>query len=99
MAKDTGQPGIQFEISLTGRPNGQLRAAYIRLRKAKVVRTKEVVQDTVMADYDSRDQLIGIEILGPVQIQVLTELVDSRDRSAFRRFAQDNIPIALREVA
>ncbi len=91
--------GIQFEISLTAGPDGKLLAGYIHLRKSKAARTKVVVEDTVMADYDSRGNLIGIEILGPVQIKILARLVDSTDRAAFRRFAKASLPKDLCEAA
>ena len=99
MAKSRGQTGIQFEMSLTAGPNGRLRTAYIHLRKAKAARTKEIVEDTVLADYDSRGRLVGIEILGPVQIRVLASLVETPYRAAFRRFAKESIPAALCEAA
>ena len=50
-------------------------------------------------DYDSRGNLIGIEILGPVQIKILARLVDSTDRTAFRRFAKESLPPGLCEAA
>lgn len=88
-----------FEISLTGGPDGRLRAAYIHLRKAKVARTKEIIPDTVLADYDARGALVGIEILGPVKIQVLAGLIDKEHRAAFRRFAKESIPESLLQQA
>ena len=88
-----------FEISLTGGPDGRLRAAYIYLRKAKVARTKEIVGDTVLADYDARGGLVGIEILGPVKIQVLVQLIEKEHRAAFRRFAKESIPASLLQQA
>ncbi len=83
---------IQFEITLTGGPDGQLRAAYIHLRRAKVARTDEVVEDTVLADYDAQDRLVGIEMLGPAKVKVLVKLVDEKHRAAFRRFVTENVP-------
>jgi len=85
------QKKIHFQITLTGGDDGKLRAVYIYLRKATVARTKEIVKDTVVADYDSRGTLVGIEILGPAKIQVLAKLVDAEHRVEFRRFAR-NIP-------
>ena len=92
-------PRILFEISLTGDSDGRLRAAYIHLRKTKVSRTREIVEDMVLADYDSQNRLVGIEILGPVKIQILARLIDKKDRSAFRRFAKENIPVSLLQQA
>lgn len=89
-----------FEINLTGDPSdGRLRAAYIHVRKTKATRTKEVVKDTVLADYDYRGRLVGIEILGPCKIQVLLKLVSAEHRSAFRRFARESIPPSLLPAA
>ena len=99
MATRKKQPDIQFEISLTAGPNGRLQAAYIHLRKAKAAKTKEIVKDTVLADYDSRGRLIGMEILGPVKIQVLAGLIEQPHRAAFRRFAKESIPPALSVAA
>ena len=90
---------MQFEISLTGGPDGELIAGYIHLHKAKAARTDVVVEDTVLADYDARGRLIGIEILGPCQIKVLAKLVDIPHRTAFRRFAKASLPAALRGAA
>ena len=53
----------------------------------------------VLADYDSRGRLVGIEILGPVKIQMLTRLIDKEHRVAFRRFAKENIPGSLLQQA
>ena len=91
-------PGALWQLAAAG-PDGKLLAGYIHLRKAKAARTKVIVEDTVLADDDSRGNLIGIEILGPVQIKILTRLVNSTDRAAFRRFAKDGIPASLREAA
>ena len=85
------QTKIHFQITLTAGEDGKLRAVYVYLRKTMVAKTKEIVQGTVLADYDSRRNLVGIEILGPAKIRVLAELVDEEHRAEFRRFAR-NIP-------
>jgi uncharacterized protein YuzE len=40
-------------------------ARYIRFGKGKAKRTVELVQDTIMADYDDQGNLLGIEIVAP----------------------------------
>ncbi len=83
------QKKIHFQVTMTGGDDGRVQAVYVYLRKATVAKTKEVVKDTVMADYDSRGRLVGIEILGPAEIRVLAKLVDAGHRAEFRRLAKD----------
>lgn len=86
------QRRLGFEISISGRDDGTLEAVYITLRDGKAHKTKEVVQDIVLADYDSRGRLIGIEILAPVKISKLTPLVEQKRRKPFRDFVTKQAP-------
>ena len=87
--------GSAFEISVSGRGDGAIEGAYIRLREAKVARTREVAGDALLADYDARGNLIGIEILAPVRISQVVNLVDQRRRRPFRRFVRQSLPAGL----
>ncbi len=84
-----------FEISVTGRDNGAIGAAYIRLKKGRVARTQEIAGDAILADYDARGNLIGIEILAPVHIPQLVRLLDEGRRPSFRRFVRQCFPRGL----
>lgn len=86
------QKATYFQITVTGGDDGQVEAVYVYFRNTKVVKTREVVEDTVLAHYDSRRNLVGIEILGPAEIRVLVNLVDQGHRAEFRRFARESIP-------
>lgn len=90
---------LMFELRLTGGPDGRIRAAYVNLGNAGVARTKGIVDDTLLADYDARGRLVGIEILAPVKMQVLIRLIDKEHRAAFRRFAKESIPERLLDLA
>jgi len=86
------QVPIGFEISISGNDDGTLEAAYITLREGKAARTREIVEDIVLADYDSRGRLIGIEILAPVKLSKLTPLVEEKRRKPFRNFIKTQAP-------
>ena len=84
---------IGFEISISARDDGTLEALYIRLSTNKIAKTKEVLgQDEVFADYDSSGKLVGIEILSPVRLTKLVQLVDAPRRKPFRKFVRTAAP-------
>jgi len=83
---------ISFELSVSARGDGRLEAVYIRLQEGKVARTREIIEDVLLADYDGRKRLMGIEVLAPVRISDLTTLVDRPRRRPFRRFIQRTAP-------
>ena len=86
------QPQPGFKLSISASADGALQAVYIRLRTNKIARTKEIVDDIVMADYDGRGRLVGIEILAPVSLKIITKLVDQPRRRPFRRFVREQAP-------
>jgi hypothetical protein len=81
-----------FELSLSGRDDGTVQAAYFRVKKGNVARRYEVVPDTVMADYDSNGDLLGIEVLAPVKLSVLAKQVEQSRSSSFRKFVRHSAP-------
>jgi uncharacterized protein YuzE len=84
-----------YELSITGRGDGTLEAAYIHLSDGKVARTREVIEDVLLVDYDSKGNLVGIEILAPVRLANLTKLVDAPQRTSFRKFVKHSAPSEL----
>ena len=54
----------RFELSVSGQGDGTLATFYIRISNHKVARTEEIIDNMLMVDYDSRDNVVGIEILG-----------------------------------
>jgi uncharacterized protein YuzE len=77
---------VGFEMSVSARKDGALRAAYVRLSQGRVAKTREIVEDVLLADYDSRGRLLGIEILAPVNLSDVLRLVEPLARKAFQRF-------------
>jgi uncharacterized protein YuzE len=83
---------VGFELSISARNDGTLEAAYIQLSELAVARTREIVEDVLLADYDSRGGIVGLEILAPVKLSDLTKLVDRSKRPAFKRFVARSAP-------
>jgi uncharacterized protein YuzE len=83
---------VGFELSISGRDDGSLEAVYVRLRAGKVARTVEIVQDVLLADYDRNDNLLGLEILGPVNLSALAAQIEKPVREPFRRFIKRSAP-------
>jgi uncharacterized protein YuzE len=86
---------VGFELSLSGRNDGTLEAAYFRFKSGKVKKTKEVIEDTLLADYNAEGELLGIEVLAPVRLGDLTKQVDLPRRSSFRKFVRQSAPAEL----
>jgi uncharacterized protein YuzE len=84
-----------FELSVSADEDGTLETMYIRFRNGKIKRTSEVIEDTVIADYDEHDNLVGIEILGPVKLSELAKLVEQPRRTSFRKFVKRSGPPCL----
>ena len=83
---------VGFEMSISARNDGAIEAVYILVRDDKAKRTKEIIEDILLADYSSRGQLVGIEILAPVKLAKITPLVEERRRRPFRRFLKEQAP-------
>jgi uncharacterized protein YuzE len=86
---------LWYELSVCGSHDGAPEAAYIRFREGKVARTREVVEDTLLADYNSKGKLVGVEILGPVSLTAIARLLDEPRRKSLRRFLRLTAPPAL----
>jgi uncharacterized protein YuzE len=57
---------------LTITVDDEANALYVKLRDGKVSRTEEYPIDEVFVDLDSSGQVVGVEILHPVNINVST---------------------------
>lgn len=64
---------LRLETSVDER-TGRMRAAYLRVREGAVARTQELKDGVAYADYDADGLLLGIELLGPCEVQVLDNL-------------------------
>ncbi|MBI2192633.1 MAG: DUF2283 domain-containing protein [Planctomycetes bacterium] len=73
-------------MSISGRDDGTIDAIYIRLSNDKIARTKEIDRDALLADYNAKGKIVGIEILAPVKIEEVVKLVDPAKRPHLRNF-------------
>ena len=83
---------ISFQVSISGRDDGTIAAVYVVFSHEAAAYTTEIVESELLADYNDRDELIGIEILAPVRLRDLTKLVDKSVRDPFRKFVKKSVP-------
>jgi len=86
---------VGSEVSFSARDDGTVEAIYVRFSNMPISATKEIDGDTLLADYDENDDLVGIEILAPVRIATLMAIVDSKKRASLQRFMQKQGPMEL----
>lgn len=84
------KPAFRLEASVDDKTGG-LVAVYLRVREGEVAETKEEQEGVAYADYDSSGLLLGIELLGPCQIEVLDRIGQSEPES-IRRFLKGAAP-------
>lgn len=78
-------PKFEFEISGTIGTEGRVELAYIRFAGATVAKTVEIDGDRLLADYDEHGNLVGIEILAPVNTVKLQAIVPADQLAAIER--------------
>lgn len=81
-----------FELSVSGRSDGTLEAAYIQLLDATVHKTREIRKGVLLADYTDDGRVVGIEILAPVNLCEVVKLVKEDElRDIFRGFLERSV--------
>jgi len=83
---------VNFEISISGRDDGTIEAVYVTLLPDKVSKTVEVEADQLLVDYNRDGKIVGIEVLAPVRINRLADLVEQGQRTSFRKFIKTSFP-------
>ena len=83
---------MSFEASVSGRHDGTLEAAYIRIKAGAVARTVEIEPDVLLCDYDRRGNILGFEILAPIKLSTLIKQAPIPIRTPFRRFVSHSVP-------
>lgn len=60
------QMSAEYNVTMTvNKKTGALTAMYFQVRAGKAAKTKEYANGVVLADYNARGKLIGVEMLGP----------------------------------
>jgi hypothetical protein len=84
------QPKFELEASFDDK-TGQTVAVYLRVRAGEVAETREVKEGVAFADYDAQGALLGIELLGPCEAEVLEDVATGEPDSV-KRFLKGSAP-------
>jgi uncharacterized protein YuzE len=87
-----------FGLSVQAREDGSLEAAYVRLSQRQVARTEELIESSLLLDFDDDGALVGIEVLAPVnvtEVEGLASRLDASQRNAFVNFVRSSAPPGL----
>lgn len=88
-----------FSVRVQVHPRtGQPMAAYFHICDGKAAEVREVVKDTVFANYGRRGQLLGVELLAPCKKILLTKLAADAPqaiRQAVKRLLIECAPASL----
>jgi uncharacterized protein YuzE len=63
---------------------GEILAVYFQIRRGKVHETREFADGVVLADYNRKGELIGIELLAPCRATIVDQLA-ANEPAAIRR--------------
>lgn len=83
--------GVSVEVD---NRTGRILAVYCRVRKGRHHETRELVANKVFADYNTRGELLGVELLAPISVAVLDRVTCNEPQS--RDFIRRSVP---REMA
>jgi len=78
---------FSFQVTVeTDLRSGRIMAAYLRFRKGKAAKVVEFADGNAYANYDRKGELIGVELLAPCRLSVLTKIaVQPQVRQFVRR--------------
>ncbi len=78
-------------ISVSDAGEGAL-IAYIGDEATPVARTEQIIEATLLADYDEDGELVGIEVLAPVRLADVVALVTPEEREPLAVFLRQSAP-------
>ena len=74
---------------------GELQAVYFHIRPGKASHVEEMADGRVFVNYNSKGQLLGVEMLAPCSIRVFDRITTGEslvNRGRIRRFMKDSVP-------
>ncbi len=71
--------------------SGKTSAVYFLIRAGKSATVREFAGGNVFADYDSNGRLLGIELIGPCEINVLRRIARKEPQPIWK-FVQQSVP-------
>ncbi len=87
------KPDFRLEASFD-QESGRIMAVNLRVRDGKVARTREIKGGVVNADYDPDGLLLGVEVLGPCEVETL-ENAAAGESDAVKAFLRNGAPRGL----
>jgi len=78
-----------FEVVFSAGGDGRLQAVYIRFRRREVSQTREVQPGRLNVDVDAEGEVIGIELLAPVALSDIREILDQKSFDALQTFVRE----------
>jgi hypothetical protein len=85
-------PAFRMEASFDD--SGRTVATYLRVREGEVAETRELKEGLAYADYDGEGVLLGVELLGPCEVEVLDRIAD-QEPEPVQRFLKGSVPRGL----
>jgi uncharacterized protein YuzE len=82
--------GVSVEVD---NRTGRILAAYCRVRKGKSSETREFDRGKVFVDYNSRGEILGVEVLARTTSAVLDRVTSNEPQS--REFVRRSVPCEL----
>lgn len=71
--------------------SGRMVAVYLRVREGVVAETREPKEGYAYADYSADGELLGVELLGPCDADIL-ESLGRNEPEPVQRFLRDSVP-------
>jgi Protein of unknown function (DUF2283) len=85
---------LKFKLTLeVDRETGEVLAAYLLIREGTSARVREFAEGSIIADYDNKGELLGIELLGPFDVGVVDRIA-RREPKRVRNFLLQSVPRA-----
>jgi hypothetical protein len=86
----------EFKVTTAhNKRTGALLSVYFQIRHGKAEEVREVANGAAFANYDRKGRLLGVELLGPCQVTVLTQLAKkepAKYKDRITSFLRDSIP-------
>ncbi len=84
---------FNFDVEVDNK-TGRILAVYLQVRKGKVAEVLELANGNAFANYDRNGRLLGLELLGPCEINVLDRIARNEPKEV-KDFFRKNIPSQL----
>lgn len=78
--------GHRFRVNVeVAESTGEVMAVYFQIREGKSAKVKEFAEGTVLADYNKRGELLGVEMLAPCEVELLDAIAEGEPKTLRRK--------------